>query len=906
MFIEAQDDITMTCECGMTVRVGTGGEGNLRQHRKSYKHQNAMQKVSPNEMAKKFQSFFSSSKPSAPPILVPPRLSKLSVKLNVGDAPQSKLDSSITTPLLQRLKQAITALPSTVPKGIPDDSIAIFSSSPTLDPNLEDQWEIFDPILNRFLGFGKSVEEPKSTIRTGPYGVDGLYNWICFCMREGGIGEGLLEGKITHLVNAMEELIKDNQQSPNPSITRVLLASEPEPEVIDVDAIMDDTPVSLQTKIHRNQNIPPKQDNHIPCHAFKLHTYMSLPWSIEIVGEELFPRAEDCLEFCYADPCINCSALKANTILCGILQHISIEAKEHTPHKWLSHAQLEEKMDRVGRQLNTLKLHALNTGRRLARRTTVLDDHKRFVLSIATGKIQNLQWLVTVAVQNKAGIRGIINRINLAANDLYHVRSYEERDYQIALLLWRYGGAQMAEISHKALGLPCKETIRKARNVAPLYVSPRYPTVQEIVKNLSIYDLSQFNSAGYILMIDELATESRLRYDAVNNTILGVCQEHSRGYTFTFNGLEEADVLLKGLQDQKIHFSSEATVLAIGSLNKTQQIRQALPIAISGTCKRESADEHVCVLETAIEACEKSLGRPIYCVASDGESKRGLALNHLMAISELSFTSSLYSTLGELSLFDIKVGRNDLTIDKDYKHIFKRFRNTIIRSKGILIDGTYITPQVLRQHLLDGGIDKNRLNLMLSPNDRQDVPLAISLLVSMWNLPKPETTDKPTHHSTRRKINLFAKTQRDFPESSFYVTLLGTDRLETQFGNLRTIIGSDTNVDLLQIGSRLAAAAECSGILSKHPEWDRGPRRLRIPSLDSDGGILSSAIDHLSPDHWKGDTKVSTVSLTTTWSKGRLLAENSLASADVNFLFGSLELTPTITMLAPSGTALFK
>lgn len=179
------------------------------------------------------------------------------------------------------------------------------------------------------------------------------------------------------------------------------------------------------------------------------------------------------------------------------------------------------------------------------------------VLIVLVGKVHNLQRLVSVAIKNKVGIRSIIDRIDRAAKDLYSVKSYEECDYQIALLLWRYGGARMAEIGHRVLGLPCKETVRKTRNVAPLYVSPRYPTSQEIATNLSAYDLSLFNSAGCILMVDELATESRLRYDAVNNTILGVCWEHSRGYTFTFNGLEEAKVLLKGLQDQKIHFASE-------------------------------------------------------------------------------------------------------------------------------------------------------------------------------------------------------------------------------------------------------------------------------------------------------------------------------------------------------------
>lgn len=175
--------------------------------------------------------------------------------------------------------------------------------------------------------------------------------------------------------------------------------------------------------------------------------------------------------------------------------------------------------------------------------------------------MRNLQRLVTVALNNHVGIRGMIDRIERAAQDLYSVKSYEERDHEVALLLWRYGGARVADIAHKTLGLPSRETIRTTRSAAPLHVSPRYPMFQEILSNMSGYDISALQSrAGCILMVDELATESRLRYDAANNTILGVCREHSRGYTVTFNGLEEADVLLKGLQDHKVHFASEVSV----------------------------------------------------------------------------------------------------------------------------------------------------------------------------------------------------------------------------------------------------------------------------------------------------------------------------------------------------------
>lgn len=161
--------------------------------------------------------------------------------------------------------------------------------------------------------------------------------------------------------------------------------------VIDVDTIPDS---SLPTTITN-------KDDRIRCHGFKIHAepghslysdypfnihaHHSLPWTIQITGEEMVLRAENCIRFCYADPCVKCLGLRKSPILSGILQRMSVGAKEHTPWIWLSHAQLQERAHRLERQVNSLKLHALNTGNKLARRTTVLDDHKRFVMSIATG-----------------------------------------------------------------------------------------------------------------------------------------------------------------------------------------------------------------------------------------------------------------------------------------------------------------------------------------------------------------------------------------------------------------------------------------------------------------------------------------------------------------------------------------
>jgi hypothetical protein len=68
------------------------------------------------------------------------------------------------------------------------------------------------------------------------------------------------------------------------------------------------------------------------------------------------------------------------------------------------------------------------------------------------------------------------------------------------------------------------------------------------------------------------------------------------------------------------------------------------------------------------------------------------------------------------------------------------------------------------------------------------------------------------------------------PDSEFFIILLGTDRLEKLFGLLRTAVGTDSNFDILQFASLYV-------ILGLKPQWDRGPRRLKLPAVINEQGI---------------------------------------------------------------------
>lgn len=105
------------------------------------------------------------------------------------------------------------------------------------------------------------------------------------------------------------------------------------------------------------------------------------------------------------------------------------------------------------------------------------------------------------------------------------------------------------------------------------------------------------------------------------------------------------------------------------------RLYSARPILLSGSCKRETAKDHTSLLEAVVDATNNKqdmTGLRVISLASDGESRRGKALTNLTYVAPLTPSSPIYNHLAHLNLMDYFVGLDDITADKDYKHIFKR------------------------------------------------------------------------------------------------------------------------------------------------------------------------------------------------------------------------------------------
>lgn len=280
--------------------------------------------------------------------------------------------------------------------------------------------------------------------------------------------------------------------------------------------------------------------------------------------------------------------------------------------------------------------------------------------------------------------------------------------------------------------------------------------------------------------------------------------------------------------------------------------------------------------------------------------------------------------------------------------------------------GTWITPALLRNHLLEAGHKPQHVRAVLNPNDKQDVLLAFTLLRDIWRLPQLES-GPPGRIKSRDSLRLFgsmcyhflmpyicvdlsiqdqleylsyaahlalvlyvhdkacndfipttlyidlimmvknvyfcvAKAKIDTPNDDFSIILLGTDRLETLFGCLRTIIGNDANVDNYQLGSRLTGTMESANILALHPEWDKAPRRLHLPSVSQDASEIPASADHISPRSWRAPQALSSLTPPTVWIRGRRKLE--VDHPFVSDILRAVEAVPDSTMLAPFGTLL--
>jgi hypothetical protein len=118
------------------------------------------------------------------------------------------------------------------------------------------------------------------------------------------------------------------------------------------------------------------------------------------------------------------------------------------------------------------------------------------------------------------------------------------------------------------------------------------------------------------------------------------------------------------------------------------------------------------------------------------------------------------------------------------------------------------------------------------------------------------------------------------------------------------MIGNDRNLDILQLALRVTATMEVSNILAKHPEWDKSPRRLCLPTVFKNMEDLSSSADHTGPSTYQHPEMLypSRLTLATPWKHGRLSLEDKYPW--IMAVLHHISTNQTTSILTPFGSSL--
>ena len=110
---------------------------------------------------------------------------------------------------IKTLQDLVKDLPTSVPEASELDRLAVFGRSPEEFDNaaldVDELWETtLNGVLKSTLGWG-TEENMDEIIRRGRWGLDGLVNFATYFVEQRGVSGGLFEGKLTHLVMALEK-----------------------------------------------------------------------------------------------------------------------------------------------------------------------------------------------------------------------------------------------------------------------------------------------------------------------------------------------------------------------------------------------------------------------------------------------------------------------------------------------------------------------------------------------------------------------------------------------------------------------------------------------------------------------------------------------------------------------------
>ncbi|KAJ7838286.1 hypothetical protein B0H14DRAFT_2588687 [Mycena olivaceomarginata] len=621
----------------------------------------------------------------------------------------------------------------------------------------------------------------------------------------------------------------------------------------------------------------------------------SLSFDVEIHdrGTKVIVFSKTCSGEAHLNGCCNyCAKIPAEV---QRLVDLAVQADARVNHCYLSWSQIRSLLaDRTEESLNSVCNFATAV-RKLA-------DYKRFMDAVAGMDIPRLRQLVSVGLRRGSSPAAIVRMMQSALEGVYRPRPVlDSRTLDIALMVYRLGGQKLLYTVNHGLGLPSLCTLRN--HMAFTKVMPTVGTisVSDIIHNIREVVLGPCKAAaiqqplrGVSFMINEVALEERANHFRHNNSIGGLCWRHSAKVNLQLKTYTDAVKISEKIKAGEVHLGKEMTVVSVSCFSESG----TYPILALPTCKFVGPEESKLIYETVTEAWLENTKNEV------GMPWSG---------------SPIFGTLASMAGLNIFTGLHSITLDFNYKHIFKRICTLIRSAAGMaLCNGCIINPAVLTRFLA---------------HDPQDVPHAVELMEAVIEFlaydfgqvsvdtaadldfirllalllksilvpfitPDMWLTEQMTHLSTYAHLtftlfrlncltfmsnqlygdsqsmikNAFfclAKQQQLDPTQPFYLFQVGDNPLKKLFGKLRMLSGHNSAMSYAQAIERLGHACDLQSVYLRQPDLNQGQRRISMSCTEG--------VDHLNMASWTGDAIAVNCHAPSAWDDGAKTAQQILA-----------------------------
>ena len=421
-------------------------------------------------------------------------------------------------------------------------------------------------------------------------------------------------------------------------------------------------------------------------YPFALHQYLDLSWTVEPECDVI--RSKECQSVADVDDaCDECEKMIWNTNLKNILARARDGAEPGCNYKYLSHQQLSEMLISIRSTIKMSQLAALNASKKIERLTRVNDWNTRLLKALSQNHIPRVHQLISVALKDGKSARGVLSMVEKAISNLYHAKGFDEEDADIAFLVLSIGGPLLLHALSRREGFATERWVQKYCNIPKFLpcMGDLESFQKTLVANLTEQLLSRENHRGlFNALIDEIHCEEKIVYNSVDNRMHGFCREHINGLDIRV--INENSIIRArcALRDGRVHLAKECTAWGI-SLHDEKKY-SFIPLLVLPSCKTETLESGTQLLRMLIYTTSTFIKRhgrgELGAIATDGDPRRRKALLDILTSHKLLTDYGRFEEFEDMRLFDISVGKDNISMTFDPKHIFKRI-STRIRSQVV-------------------------------------------------------------------------------------------------------------------------------------------------------------------------------------------------------------------------------